>query len=1036
MKLVEIAVGRPVTTLMIFVAMVVLGLVSLPMLGLDLMPDMEIPAVSVLTAYEGAGPEEIETLITEPIEDALSTISGVDQVISLSKEGMSAVTLKFEWGQEIDEVINDVREKLDLIRERLPEGAENPVIFKFDFDMMPVMIIAVTAKDSYAELQDIVDDRIVDPLKRVKGVAAAVARGGLERRIRVDIDRDRLAALGLSIRQVEAALAAHNLNIPGGNLRMGYKDYVLRTPGEFSSPEEVAEVVVSQRGAVPIKLKDIAEVRDFFKEKTVDVRLNGENAMAVFIYKQSGENTVAVARAVAVELERLKAELPPDVEAKIVLDNSEFILASVRNLRDTVFWAVFFVFVVLLFFLRDLRASVIVALAIPTSLILTFLLMRLAGYTINDISLASLAVAVGLVVDNAIVVVDNIHRHRHRGERAREGAIFGASEVGVAVMASTLTTISIFAPIMFVGGITAIVFGQFAAIVTMALVASLLTALMLVPMLCSRILKGRVEGEKRTVVGWFYDAGEKVLVAIEGLYGRFLGWALMNRKTVLISCVVFFLWSLGLVKFIGTEFFPQQDQNQFSLECELPVGTRFERTGVVTQQLQRIVHNHVPELRDSFARWGVHGSAEAGQLATEEETYKGYLFVSLKSKTQRRASVKDIIKRLRRITEKIPGAVIRYSAEDPIEQMIFGSGGRLVVELYGHNLQLARSYAETLKAAMEKIAGVEDVRISRKEEKPEIKIYIDREKASRLGLDVRTIGKTIETYFAGSVATRYREGGDEYDVEVRLQPKDRDRLEDVRDVVLALPAGGQVRLGNIARIEYGLGPTKIERKDQGRYIAVSAELAGRDLGSVVEDVRKVLEEISPPAGFTYKFGGAEQERAEAFRLLIVAAGLGMVLVYMVMASQFESFRDPFIIFLSIPFGIVGVIIALAVTGQTMSVVTFIGLIMLVGIVVNDGIVLISYIGILRKRGLDLRSAVMEGGRSRLRPVVCTSVTTILAMIPLALSRAEGSEVWMPFAVTVIGGLTVTTVITLVLMPTLYSVFEDWKKRSIQELVRL
>jgi len=1028
MRLAQISVNRPVTTLMIFVAMVVLGLVSLSMLGLDLMPEIEIPSVSVITAYQGAGPEEVETLITEPIEDTLSTISGVDEVVSVSKEGLSAVTLKFEWGEDMSESINDVREKLDLIRERLPEEADNPVIFKFDLSMMPISIIAITADDSYPVLEDIVDDEIVDPLKRVEGVAAVTPRGGLERQIRVDIDRDKLAALNLSVEHVNLALAAQNISTPGGNIRTGYKDYLLRTPEEFSSPEEVAEVVVARLNGIAIKLKDVADVKDFFKERTYEVRMNGRKAMAVFIQKQSGENTVAVARAVRERLEQIKKNLPADVEPKIVMDNSEFILASIGNLRNTVLWAVFFVFIVLLFFLRDLRASIIVSTAIPTSLIITFLLMYLADYTINDTSLASLAVAVGLVVDNAIVIVDNIHRHRSKGQKANEGAIFGANEVGVAVIASTLTTVAIFAPIIFVGGITAIVFGQFAAIVTMALVASLFTALMLVPMLCSKLLIVRDANSSRSILDFFYNWGEKVLTRIEDWYVRFLNWSLSNRKTVFVSCVLLFVWSIVIVRmgFIGTEFFPEQDQNRLSANYELPIGTRYERTGRVAQQLQTIAENDVPERRDSFLRWGVYGSASGGHFATEEESYKGILFLSLKPKRQRDASPSDLINRLRKITQDMPGVTIRYSAEDPLETMMFGTGGKLAVELYGHDMDSAREYADAVEKAIARVPGLEDVQISRKDEKPEIKVVVDREKASRLGLDVRTIGKTIETLFAGTTATRYREGGDEYDVEVRLQPDDRDRIEDLRDVFVSMPDGRHVGLANIARIEYGLGPTKIERKDQARYITVSAEVAGRDLGSVVKDVRKELDKIVPPPGFGYKFAGAEKERKEAFRLLVIAVGLGMVLVYMVMASQFESYRDPFIIFLSIPFGIVGVIIALALTGQAMSVVNFLALIMLVGIVVNDGIVLISYINILRQRGLSVYSAIVEGGRSRMRPVICTTATTILAMVPLALSRGEGSEIWMPFAVTVIGGLTVGTVITLVLMPTLYSVFEGLK----------
>ncbi|MFC1675711.1 efflux RND transporter permease subunit [Planctomycetota bacterium] len=1026
MKLAQFSVNRPVMTAMIFIGITVLGLVSMSLLGLDLLPDLEIPAVSVMVSYEGAGPEEVETMITEPLEDALSTISGVDEVISVSKEGLSAVTLKFNWGEKIDETINDVREKVDLAEMRMPEEADSPVIFKFDLAMAPIAIITVTADDSFPDLQDIVDDEIVDPLKRVKGVAAAAVRGGLSREIRIEIDRDKLAALDISVEQVNSILAAQNISTPGGSLKTGYKDYLLRTPEEFSSPEQIAEVVVAHRNGIGIKLKDVADVRDFFKERTYDVRVNRKPGMAVFVQKQSGENTVEVAGRVAAELEEIRKRLPPDVEAKIVMDNSEFIIASVHNLRNTIFWASFFVFIVLLFFLRDLRASIIVAVAIPTSLIITFLLMWLFDYTINTDTLASLAVAVGLVVDNAIVVVDNIHRHRHKGQRAKEGAIFGANEVGVAVVASTLTTVSIFAPIIFVGGIAAVIFGPFAAIVSMALVASLFTALMLVPMLCSKFLKVNSEPVKKSPLDFFYKLGEVTMARIEQWYVKFLDFSLVNRKTVFVSCIVLFIWSIGIAKFVGAEFFPQQDQNRLTAWYELPIGSRYERTGVVAEQMQKITEEHVPERRDSFIRWGVYGSSE-DHFALEEESYKGFLFISLKSKSDRDASPEELIERLRPITARIPGATIRYSAQDPLEEIMFGGKGQLSVELYGHDMDDARQYADAVALAIEAVEGVSDVEISRKEEKPELKIVIDREKASQYGLDVRTIGKTIETFFAGTTATKYRDRGKEYDIEVRLRELDRDRVEDVRDVLVAAGDGKSVSLANIANIEFGVGPTKIERKDQARYITVSAEVSGRDLGSVVKDVRATLDKIPAPPGFGYKFAGAEKERKEAFGLLVIAVGLGMALVYMVMASQFESLRDPFIIFLSIPFGMVGVIIALAVTGQAMSVVSFLALIMLVGIVVNNGIVLISYIGILRRRGFDVYTAIIQGGRSRLRPVICTSVTTMLAMTPLALSRGEGAEIWVPFGITIIGGLFVGTVITLVLMPTLYSLFEGLKK---------
>jgi HAE1 family hydrophobic/amphiphilic exporter-1 len=1028
MKLAQFSVNRPVTTVMIFVASIVLGLVSMTLLGIDLMPELEIPAVSVLTSYEGAGPEEIETLITEPLEDVLSTISGVDEVISVSKEDLSAITLRFQWGQNIDETINDIRDKIDQAKTILPEEAENPSIIKFDIAMQPILIIAITAQESYPNLQTIVKDYIVDPLKRVKGVASAFERGGLTRQIRVDIDPDKLTALNLSVSQINAALAAANMSIPGGNIKSGYKDFLVRTPEEFSNAEEVGELVIAQRNSIAIKLKDVADVRDFFEERTYEVRINGEKGMAIFIQKQSGGNTVEVVRAVRAEMEHIRKNLPADVNARVVMDNSDFILASVYNLRNTLLYGAVFVVLVILFFLQNLRGSFIIAVSIPTSLIITFLLMWLAGYTINTTSLAALAVAVGMVVDNAIVVVDNIYRHRQKGQRLKESAILGANEVGVAVMASTLTTVAIFAPIVFVGGITRIVFGQFAMIMVMALMASLFTAIMLVPMLCSKFLQIDQERSQNSVFRFFYRTGEKVLAKIEVTYVSFLSWALANRKTVLVSCVAIFVCSIGLAKLVGTEFLPEEDQNRLMASFELPVGTRYERTGVVANQLEKIAEKNVPERQNCFIRWGVYGSAAGGQFATTEETYNGIIFISLVPKLERDSSPRDIINRLRKITDRIPNTTFRYSAEDPLSTMIFGGGTKLAIELYGHNMADATAYAEAVKAAIAGIEGVSDIDISRKEEKPELKVVVDREKASRLGLDIQTIGKTIETFFAGTTATRYREKGDEYDVEVRLRPDDRTKPEDLRDVFVIAPSGEQINLANIARIEQGVGPTRIERKDQARYITVSAEVSGRDLGSVVADAEEAINRIPVPPGFSHKFAGAEKERREAFQMLIVAAVLGMVLVYMVMASQFESYRDPFIIFLSVPFGIVGVIVALALTGIAMNIVTYIALVLLIGLVVNNGIVLISFIGILRKRGYDTYRAIIDGGRSRLRPILSTTITTLLGLTPLMLTRGSGSEIWVPFAVTSFGGLTLSTLITLILMPTLYSIFEGIKAR--------
>ena len=1021
MKLPEIGVKRPVTTLMVFVSMILLGFAALPLLGLDLMPDIDIPSVSVITTYSGAGPQEVESRITEIMEEMVSTVEDLDELISISIEGLSVVTAKFKWGVNLEEATNDIRDKVDMVRKRLPDAADDPMLLKFDLAMFPVVVIGVTADESWEKLEHIVDKDICDPLKRIAGVATATYRGGLKREIKVELDRTRLEAYCLTPNHIVRALALQNLSNPGGHLKSGYMNYLVRTPEEFSNPDEIGRVVVAQHNGNPVYVNDLARVYDGFSEKTHDVLVDGKKGMAVMVQKQSGENTVMVSKRVKEALKEIQADLPPDVMLKIVIDSSDFIKHSINNLRDTILWALVFVFIVVLIFLRNFRASLIVVAAIPTSLVITFLLMYMMGYTINQVTLSSLAIAIGMVVDNAIVILDNIERHRGKGQRPTAGAIFGASEVGTAVVASTLTTISIFAPIIFVGGITAILFGALAAVVTMALLASLFTSLMLTPMLCSRFLK-----VKKEHTSLFFRSSEKLFIALENGYSKLLGWALYHRKSVVAGAVLLIIVSLSAVPMVGTEFMPEQDQSRIGINVELPVGTRFEKTGEVCQKINQILVKDVPELYTYFDRWGAAEMGIGSLLGHEEASHTGRIMVRLVLKNEREASPRQIIERIRPIVEKLPGCEIKFSASDPMAGIMFGGGKLLGIDLYGYDLNDARKYSDAVQAALMKIPGVKDIEISRKQTKPELQVMVDREKAAALGLNVTDIGKTIETLFSGNTNVKYREKGDEYDIEVRLCSEDRIKIEDLRDVFINTPQGRKIPLSNVAHLKMGLGPTKIERKDQERVITVSADIYDRDLGSVAADAKEAMEKLPRPPGFSYKFSGAQQEKQDAFRLLIMAAGLGLILVYMVMASQFESLRDPFIIFLSIPFGFVGVVWILALTGQTLSVISFIGVIMLIGIVVNNGIVLISYIGILRRRGLSVRQAVMDGGRSRLRPVLSTTLTTVLAMTPLALSKGEGSEIWVPMALTVIGGLSLSTIVTLIFMPILYSIFERGK----------
>jgi HAE1 family hydrophobic/amphiphilic exporter-1 len=1002
---------------MIFLAIVIVGAFAYTQVGIDLMPDFEVPVVTVITAYEGAGPQEVETRITERIEEQVSTVQNVDEVTSMSYEGMSMVTIRFDWGVDLAEATNDVRDKLDLVSRRLPEEAETPIIFKFNTSMIPVVMLGVTANESWEKLDKIVDKKIIDQLKRVPGVATAISQGGSKRGILCELDRERIRATGLTGRQIVNILRGQNLNNPGGHIRSGNFDYLVRTPEEFANVEEIGSVVVSNNPK-PVRLKDVAEIKDGFLEKTGEFLMNGKPAMGIMVQKQSGANSVAVANSVLKAIPEIQAKLPSDVKLHLFFTTAEFIEQTITNLKNAVMVGGIAVFFVILFFLRDIRASIIVCTTIPTSLIITFLLMYLAGYTINQISLSSLAIGIGMVVDNAIVIMDNIKRYLRRSVSKRESAIWGAAEMAKAVIASTMTTIAIFLPIIFTTGITQIMFGQLASIVSMALIASLFSALVLAPMLCSKFLKPTPFEEQHKK-----DKIEVFLHKLENLYSGILEKALQNRlKTLGILCLLF-LTSLGAIKLVGTDFIPEQDMGRMEVDIELPTGTRFEETGKIVDQIQQTIIKKVPELKAMVGRYGVSEDSMATViLGNNEASHAGNIELMVVPKQKRERGLQKIITDLRPELEKIPGAVIRFDTSDPLAGMMGAGGGGFSLNVYGYDLEAGIDYCNKLIKALEKVDGLKDLEISQKLAQPELQVIVDREKASNLGLNVTDIGRTVELYFNGDNTVKYREGGDEYDIEVRFREKDRINIHDLGQVPVNAPNGTTVKLSNVADIVQDLGPTRISRNEQERYIQITGQIYGRGSGEVAQDAAEIIRTIPTPPGFWWKFSGNEEERKESFLLMVQAAALGMLLVFMVMASQFESLLAPFIIFLSIPFGFMGGILALAITGFRISIVSLLGFMILIGIVVNNGIVLVSYINILIQRNYPLKKAIIEAGRSRLIPVLSTTLTTMLGMMPMVLSRGEGSEVWVPLALSVIGGLAVSSIMTLILMPVLYSLF--------------
>jgi len=1028
MNLSGFGINRPIFTLMIFFGILLLGVVSLTQLPIDLMPEIEIPSIGVITTYQGASTEDVETRVTKIIEDHVSTVPNVKDVISTSSEGVSAVTLRFEWGTNLDEAANDIRQGLDMAKRLLPEDIDAPMIVKFDLSMMPVLVLGITADQSYDKLYKIAEDDIADQLKRVSGVAMAIPMGGRQREIHVNVDRQRLEAYNLSIDQITGVLRAENTMLPAGNLKFGRIDYNLRVPGEYANVKEIGETIVGMSNNRSVRVQDIAEVRDDFEEAEREVRVNRGNGLILMVQKQSGANTVEVVNNIKKALPDIQRNIPPDVKIAIAMDSSDFIKRSISNLSQTIIWALLFVMLVVVFFLREWRGSFIIGVTIPFSLIVAFIFLYLMDYTINMMSLSAIAIAIGMVVDNAIVVYENIYRHRsEQGETKHESALWGASEVSLAITASTITTVAIFIPIIFVKGIAGIMFQQLGIVVSIVLMASLFCALTLSPMMASRLLK--LPEEMKAPKGFIrtlQNSAESSVSAISNLYGSLLEWSLKHRAIVVSSgLMVFVVTVIAALFWLPTEFMPEMDQGQVTGSIKLPVGTRVEVTSDVMGRIEHFIEQNVPEKTMMFARCGVSESGIGNMIGMQSDTNIIMVGGRLVTKGERSRSDREISREIAEFAQTIPGIeTIDFAAQDPIQALASGGGKPISVEVYGTDLETTSRVAREVKTIMESISGIVDITISREMGKPELWVEVDRDKASTLGLNMNQIANTLRTSYYGSVATQYREAGDEYDLFVKLRNDDRQQIRDVESTMMTTPTGQQVPLRSIARVVQEKGPLTIERKAQERVVYVGGGLYGRSLGEIVPDLRSKLETLDLPPGVSYTIGGTAEDQAESFRWLFFALIIGIILIYMIMAAQFESLLDPFVIMFSVPFSIVGVIWALFITGYTLSLISFVGMILLVGIVVNNAIILVDYTNILRARGIVVHEAIIIAGKRRLRPVLMTAFTTLLGLTPLALSTGEGSEIWSPLAVSVIGGLFVSTIITLVFVPTLYSIFEE------------
>jgi len=1021
---------------MISAVVTLLGIISLSRLPVDLMPEFEQPTLNVRTSYAGVGPLEIEELITRPMEQAVSAVPGITRVESSSSEGNSQIRLNFEWGSDLSEAADEVRTRVDRMRNRLPEDADPPTIFKFDSNQLPVLQIGIEGDYDPVTLREVAQNEIAPRFERVDGVAAVTVNGGVRREIHVDLSKEKITALNLSVSQVVNALRSENQNTPLGEIYQGDSTFLVRSQGQFQSIEDIKDMVVMTRQAVPVYLRDIAEVSDTTEQRRSFMRINGKPGIQLQVQKQSGKNTVAVARAVRVEVDRVNKEVP-GVRMIVTQDNSVFIQRAIDNVQEHALVGGILVVLIIFAFLRDVRSTLIVCTSIPVSVIGTFALLYFGGFTLNTMTFGGLALGIGMIVDAAIVVLENTHRHLHMGKDKMTAAIEGSEEVWSAILASTLTHIAVFIPLLFLSGTASIMFTQLSVVVMFSLAMSLFVAVTIVPVLCSRWLKTPDEEAKDTgIMASFYRLSERFLETMDEQYRRAIHVALNHRPTVIATAAVLVIAAAIIYPMITVELMPQTDEGEVNINAELSVGTRVERTEEALLRLEDMVRERVPEAVTIITNGGGGGNNwnGGGGGGGGGSTHRGQIRVMLVPRGQRMRTNEQIAIALRRELQGLPGVAVRANPAGGNNQIMrFLSGGgnnnqggssRLQVEIRGHDLDDARRVAQDVRKVMEDTPGVADVQVGREEGRPEIAVRVDRPKAAMLGMSVGSVATTIQTNVAGTAAAQFRERGNEYPVVVRLREADRQEISDVGDVLLSTPTGQVVPAKNVLAVNREAGPVQIDRKNMERMTRVNAETE-IPISEAVKAVQDRITQVRVPPDFAVGFGSEIEEQARSFQQLQMVLILAVLLVYAVMASQYESLRDPFIIMFSVPVAGIGVVLSLLLTGTSFSMQAYIGIIMLAGIVVSNAILLVDYINTLRRRdGLPIREAVELGGRTRLRPILMTSIATMLGLVPMAIGIGEGGELQAPLARVVIGGLLTSTLVTLVLVPAVYTLFEE------------
>jgi len=1021
MKIYESSVKKPVTTALIFVAIVVLGLFSFSKLSVDLYPKIELNAATVMTTYSGASAMDIEQNVTKRLETSLSTVSDLKRISSTSKDNVSLITVEFEYGTNMDEAVNDIRAVLDMQRNFLPDDCESPVVLKFSSDMMPIAFISAHAGVSSEGLYKILDEKVANPLNRIDGVASTSISGAPQREIQISADPQKMEAYKLSIEQLANLISMENRNIPAGSIDVGSNTYSVRVDGEFKESEEIQNLIVGSYMGKNIYMKDVATIKDTLKERSTEIYTNGERGATIVVQKQSGSNVVEIADKINAALPGIQKSLPPDVKLEMVLDTSEFIKDSISSLTETVLLAGLFVMIVVLFFLGRWRATFIIILTIPVSLVAAFIYLMVTGNTLNIISLSSLSIAIGMVVDDAIVVLENITTHIERGSKPKDAAIYATNEVAVAVIASTLTIISVFFPLTMVSGLAGIMFKQLGWIVTIIISISVLAALTLTPMLSSIMLKA--DPKRSKAFQYFYAPIERMLDGLDRAYASALKWCVNNRFKVMGGALVLFLASLVLVAKVGTDFFPASDNSQIGVTVELPVGARVEQARKLNTYLYEMWKKKYPEVEILQASLGQSDGSNVFMSLRTSGTHIITYTAKLSKPENRKRDIFDISDEMRKDLSATP-EVYRYTVTPGGSNgMGMGSGGTtLEMDVLGYNFEDAESVAKQVSDIMKKTEGLRDVKLSREDYMPQFKVEFDRDKLAMNGITMTSAATVVRNRINGIITTKFREEGEEYDIVVRNDQKYRTTVDDINNILIFNSQGKAVRLSELGNVIENFAPPSIEHLDRERVIKVTGSVYKRSLGDIATEVNAAVAQIDMPPLITASVSGAVEEQQESFADMFTLLGLVVLLTYIVMASQFESFRDPFIIMFSLPFAFTGVFLALWLTGTTLSLIALIGAVMLVGIVVKNGIVLIDYINLNKERGASVKRSVISGGKSRLRPVIMTTATTILGMVPMAMGIGAGSEIWQPMGIAIIGGLTLSTLLTLIVIPTIYTSF--------------